>query len=501
MEFELPEPGESLSVHLPAIVCGEPVEREYVHSFDYGESCTVHLPRLSEAETSTALLAPNPLADVPLDDILFFLDRVGREWSDPENKWRRLASQLGPLVTTLNRDNVGNDLRYMANCLQYPVLYGMLETELGDPNVMESWQTRKVTRVRAWPKGIVAHILVGNVPMAAFLSLVRSIITKNVTVAKLPSRDVATALCLAHCMREVDPEHPVVRSLTVGYWRPESAVQALVLERADVVMVWGRTESIESVRAQTGPGTEVVEFGSKRSMAIVTETDDWHRLGMWLAYDVANYEQEACFSVKEVFVVGDPAPLVEAVVSWLERLSVVMPPTERHVDSDAAVHRARLVETALECKVEGSRGAEWTIIVLPRGQAPTDAHPLGRTLYVHQVDSLDDVLPFVDSDVQTVTLEPFELSETFGVRLGAAGVDRIVRFGRAGRSWPEGFVHDGFYPLQRLVRWTSIESPIDWFYRIPNFDRQLPGDEFRRHSEYATGERAFHDRGVRLDND
>lgn len=488
-------------VRIPAIVCGRAVEADLVHVFEYADDCTVHIPRLSDAHVDEIVAAPNPLEHVDLDDILGFLDRVSRRWADPQNPWRALARRLGPVVTGLNRDNFATDLAFMATCMQYPVLYGMLETEFGDPNVLGAWQTRKSTRVRAWPKGLVAHVLVGNVPMAGFLSLIRSMITKNSTVAKLPSRDVVTALCLAHCMRDVDPDHPVVRSLTVAYWTPTSETETRILERADVVAVWGRTDSIDSVRARTSAGTDVIEFGTKRSLSVIAETADWREAGMWVAYDVANYEQEACFSVKEVFVVGDARPLVESVTGWLARLADVMPPTARVLDADASIHRERLVQTALGSTVHGPPEADWTVVVVQRDHGPIDIHPMGRTLFVHEVNALDDVLAYVDHDVQTVALEPFDLADDFGAKLGAAGVDRIVRLGRTGRGWPEGFVHDGFYPLQRMVRWTAIESPLGWFYRMPNFDRQMPGDEFRRHSEYALGLRGFNERAFSHDTE
>ncbi|MER5900938.1 acyl-CoA reductase [Streptomyces mirabilis] len=40
--------------------------------------------------------------------------------------------------------------------------------------------------------------------------------------------------------------------------------------------------------------------------------------------------------------------------------------------------------------------------------------------------------------------------------LACAGVQRVVSLGRAG-GMPPGLSHDGFHPLQRLMRWVNAE--------------------------------------------
>lgn len=48
------------------------------------------------------------------------------------------------------------------------------------------------------------------------------------------------------------------------------------------------------------------------------------------------------------------------------------------------------------------------------------------------------------------------------VRRGAA---RITEIGRVGRPRP-GFVHDGMFPMERLVRWVTVERGIKFKYKF-----------------------------------
>jgi len=49
--------------------------------------------------------------------------------------------------------------------------------------------------------------------------------------------------------------------------------------------------------------------------------------------------------------------------------------------------------------------------------------------------------------------------------LARRGVARITEVGRAGRPRP-GFAHDGMFPMNRLIRWVTIERGIRFKYKF-----------------------------------
>ena len=68
---------------------------------------------------------------------------------------------------------------------------------------------------------------------------------------------------------------------------------------------------------------------------------------------------------------------------------------------------------------------------------------VGQALAVHQRDY--------------VSGEPLQALDALRNGLAAAGVQRVVALGQAA-MFETGISHDGFYPLQRFVRWVNDEG-------------------------------------------
>lgn len=480
------------TLELPILLGGRRIEPDAANSikFSYEGGWQVAVPEVTLADIKLVLdqqaSAAAALRSVSIDDITIFLDAVGKAWRDRENKWRKIAIEWGARVTGYTTDMVTADVDRVGSALGRVEVYDMVETDLGDPAVLDDWTRYKTVFYRAWPKGLVTHVMVGNVPMAGLFTLVRSLVTKNVTIAKLPSRDVVVPQCLAQCMYDVDSSHPVTRALSTIYWKPGSDVEDAALAASDVVSVWGRASSIEAVKQRLRNGVDIIEFGPKRSFALVLDgVTDWDRVGMWLGLDVVTYNQEGCFSTQEVYVEGDPQPLADALSTWLARYAVSSPPGLVNGDKQAHVQRARMDAMAEGWEVRRPENTDWTVVVTD-GPAPISEHPLMRLVYVHPIKSVRDVLPYINRDVQTVTLEPLHRAWEVADALTGAGADRVVPMGRTARM-RSGFVHDGFHPLRRMVRWSTIERGIEYKYR---YWRATPQDEERTFRDLAMGQRA-----------
>ncbi len=451
---------------LPIIVAGRRIEvSPDSYRFEYQRGTTVVLPE-PPPETAAEIVATSraALRDTSIDDLTIFFDEVRRHWTDPTNRWRQVALALGPHVTGYASSMILSDVEYLGRTLDRAKQYDFIATDLGDPSLLDEWRPTQAIYHRCWPKGLIAHIMVGNVPLAGLFALYRSLITKNVTVAKLPSRDVVSALCFANCIYDVDPEHPASRALSTLYWEPGSKFEDVILTAADVVSVWGRGETVEAIKRRVPHGVDVIEFGPKRSLGIVRECGgDLDDLAKRLASDVVIYDQEACFSCQELFCMADPAPLAEALADALDRYEQAVPRRELGVDQDAHVQRARIEALTNGWQVLQSENTEWTVVVTD-GPTRLPEHPLARFVYIHPVSELTDVLPYIDRDVQTVTIAPW--TEDFGIAdaITAAGADRLVPPGQMTR-FRAGLSHDGFHPMNRMVRWGAMERHNSFKYR------------------------------------
>jgi hypothetical protein len=74
-----------------------------------------------------------------------------------------------------------------------------------------------------------------------------------------------------------------------------------------------------------------------------------------------------------------------------------------------------------------------------------------------RVDSLESAVSHANVATQTVGVYPAGRRPELRNALAAQGVQRVVGIGSAGKV-DQGLSHDGFYPLQRFVRWVTDED-------------------------------------------
>src|SRR5215204_251543 len=455
-------------VKLPIVVCGERKEPtpENTISLTYDTGLELQIPALEPSDVEKLRGSSNAeLRALHTDDISIFLNEVGRIWLDEEHKLRKMAIEYARLVTGYTGPSIYYDLGLLATALRRIKVYDQLESELGNPYALDEWLPSKTVYLHAEPRGKVVHIMVGNIPMAGLFSILRSILTKNMTIAKLPKRDIVTSLLFAMSLQEIDPSHPITKSVTAAYWEPGSQVEDEILSMADVVCAWGNRDSIEGVKRKIRYGTEFVEFGPKRSLHLIgADTPDFDYAAMKAAYDISMYDQEACFSPQETFIEGEPRLYVNALARWLDKnlTRIAKAPVDK--DMMANITRARSEAKFRGWQVFTSQGTEWTIIVTDK-PCFIDSHPLSRTIYVHPVTRLEEAFPWINKDTQTVGIHPTERMRALADGLVERGVARVTEVGRAGRPRP-GFVHDGIRPMERLVRWVVLERGIRFKYKF-----------------------------------
>ena len=98
------------------------------------------------------------------------------------------------------------------------------------------------------------------------------------------------------------------------------------------------------------------------------------------------------------------------------------------------------------------QGLQWTLLY--REKLEWSQPVYGKTAFVRAIDDLEDTARFVSRDNQVVGLalpspRRYRLAEMFA----SAGVDRIANIGHmADFSSP----WDGFFPIDKLVRWVSL---------------------------------------------
>jgi long-chain-fatty-acyl-CoA reductase len=395
------------------------------------------------------------LADTPTQEIIAFLARCGALWKNDEYARRRLYIRHLSEVVGYSTAMAEAEADMIGSLLSaHWRLRDVLAVELANPHVLDRWIAREDCEVRAFPRGLVVHLLPGNVPISSVVSVLRAVLTKNVSVAKVASGDPVTALALALSFMDVDAKHPVARSLSVVYWPQGDPLGAGVVEAADAVCVWGGDRAVRWARDHAGPEAALLSFGPKRSLALVARDADVERAAIGLAHDVCAYEQRACFSLHQVFVEGPAEPFVDALHGALRRYDGILPRSGLSDDELAMASLERLAHEFAGSRVHASE--QWATITCP----PLAVHALpgARTVYVHPVDDLREAVPWVDRDVQTVAAAPWEALLALRDDLALRGAARFVEIGLS-NLFRLGGTHDAVQPLAGLVRLVATESP------------------------------------------
>lgn len=449
-------------VSLPMLIDGKRFDTGGVEQvLRAGDRCEVVLPAFTAAaKDEIDSLDRGLLRDVPIQDIVAFLNRVGRNWRSEEYGRRRLLIRHLQTVLGYSEAAAEHEADWIGVMLtSHARMLDLIEIELGSRFVLDEWVRVEEALVRAYPAGLVTHILPGNVPSSCIISVLRALLTKNVSVLKVASGDSVTATSFALSLIELDADHPVSRAVNVVYWPEDDELGAQVIRSSDAVCAWGSAIAIERAKERASPAASFVPFGPKSSLALVGRDADPRTAALGLAHDISTYDQAACFSVQEVFVEGDVDAFLAELGPALVHYEQLLPPRVLDVDKLAYLNARRLDHVFAGGKEHPTAGRA-SVIVAPLG-LPLEA-PLERTVIVHPVKDLRQAYDYVDSGVQTVAAAPWEVLAMHRDELGKRGVSRLVELGLS-NVFRIGGTHDGMRPLQRLVRFVSHEVPASEF--------------------------------------
>jgi hypothetical protein len=413
---------------------------------------------------------PAPLFDVPVAEVVDLLVELG-DWirRDPDGI---LAAALEGLIDVCGASRALEQRAYAAlgDYFGRELLEFQLEQELGGPAALDGWRTvtapgsTRPSFVRAFPARMV-HVLAGNAPGVAAISIARSALVKGASLLKLPSNDLFTAPALLRGISAVAPGHPLEQSFAAVYWRGGDAGIESVLLRPqffDKLIVWGGTAAVKGVTAYVGPGLELVSFDPKTSISVIgkaafADGADLRTIAAAAATDATLHNQDACTASRFQFVEGT----LDEVDQFCALLTA-----ELGIERAKAADRSQPVPGELRDEIDGLRnlapyyrvwGATDGTGMVVRSEEPVDFYPTGRLVNVVAVPEVKSVLGHLNAATQTVGVYPDTLREQLRDDLCSVGVQRVTSLGCAGDT-RLGLPHDGFYPMARMVRWGKDES-------------------------------------------
>jgi hypothetical protein len=409
-----------------------------------------------------------PLLNVPLAEIIDFLVEAGQRMSDGKNPYVEACIDRMVKVSLQPRKSIELQMRCATGYLDKRVLEEVVEQNFPNPAALDGWVPHadhkgRRSFIRAFPPRLV-HVLPGNAPAQGIQSIAQSALVKSVSLFKMASADPFSTVAFLRTMADIDPDHPLTRSMSAIYWRGGDESVERILYRPqyfDKLVAWGGGDAINNVMKYIGPGFQLVSFDPKTSISMVGReafADDatLARVAALNASDVAMGGQEPCVSSRFTFIEAEPEEADRYCKILAEEIRVdrMQEGTPRPLEKDLKeqIETLRLMDDdyAVFGKLDG-RG------IAIRSEEPVDFHPLRKTSNVVCVSSLDEAMRYVNVATQTVGVFPFHRMAELRDKLASSGAQRVVRLGEAGPS-AIGNPHDAMYPLHRFVHWMANED-------------------------------------------
>lgn len=409
-----------------------------------------------------------PLLNVPLAEIMDFLVETGERLRASDNPYMAECIERMCAHHILPRSVVENSVRHATAYLDKRVMQAELDQNFPDPAALDRWIpkqdfTGRKSFVRAFSPRLI-HVMPGNSPGVAVKSIAQGALVKAVNLFKMPSADPFTMVAILRTMADIDPDHPIVKSMSAVYWKGGDTTTERVLYRPqyfDKIVAWGGGDAIQNVIQYLMPGLQLVSFDPKTSISMVgrealadPETTD--RAAELAAGDVMVLNQEACVASRYQFVEGSEEE-VDAFCARLHHHIAARAEASgdiRPLDADIREEVESMSMMDEDYGVWGRTDGKGLVI---RSDEPVDFHPINKTANVVRVDSLDDAVKWINVATQTVGFYPFDRMSDYRDQLAAGGAQRIVHLGEAG-GVTIGNPHDAMYTMHRFVHWMAHED-------------------------------------------
>jgi len=418
-----------------------------------------HLPEVTDSDIEK-LSTTSDVHELSINEIIDFYVKVGKLWGNHNYDLRKDAVQLAVRNSGYSAEMIEHAYDQIAGIFSKQFISQTIKSEIQDEAFLDDWLKVDEIYVHAQPRGRVLHILAGNAPPISAVSMLRGSLTKNSNIIKMASGDLVTSIYLASSFLDVDADHPITKTTSVVYWPHGSLVEEKIIHNANAVCVWGGKDVIESTKAKTRPGTELLEFGPRRSMQFIgheafESKNVLQSVTDKAAHDIVLFDQEACHSPQLAFVEGkgNAETFCEALSKSMVEECKRLPKGFTRGDKHASISHERILAKFYGEKVYESEKTEWTIILSDKVQR-TQRHPLGRMLYVFEIPDLKGAIHHIDKSVQTVAVFPEKRIVELRDEITKRGADRVTSIGRMG-YFATGAPHEGVYPLSRLVRWVK----------------------------------------------
>ncbi len=465
--------------HVPLIIRGEIIESPDIEYPGRRGGSSFTAPDVRKHMDKLPLTTPSALGDLytlNFADITDYLAELSGRLNFEKNLHLQEAYELSVTTSGLSPEILKGIYQTLGAGFTRDVVHQTADKSIGIP-YLEGWVGTKLdTGGQAWARAIGAravHIIAGNIPSVAAMSIMRNAIIRSDIIIKTPSNDPLTAAAVARTMIEMAPDHPITKHVSVAYWKggDKEIEETLYTPRnIDKIVAWGGLASITHVAKYIQPGIDLITLDPKLSSTIIGreafESDTaMQEVAERAAVDIGHRNQEACHNARVVYIQTgtdkDGLGKANRFGKYLYDAILALPP---HISGPAVSPNRDLAEEVDALKMSIGYydviggGREGAIIVSQIDEPVDFARLLGnRVANLVPFDDLETPIRSTNAYTQTIGIYPDSLRKKLRDRLAFHGGQRLVSLGYAGRFANIG-PHDGIEPLRRMCKWIVEEE-------------------------------------------
>lgn len=401
--------------------------------------------------------------------ILYLLNRSSKE--------RRQLEKWLPYITRFDSEMIRFGITSYLKQFRKKELWRFLTEDFSNPIILDQFQPRvKGGFSKAIGPNLATHFWAGNVPGVPLWSLISSMLVKGGNIGKVSSSEPLFASIFARVLHTIDPM--LAKSLAIVWWRGGDVERESVIGKlSDVVIGYGRNESLTSIKNRLPITTRFITYGHKVSFGIISRSSiDVEKVRQTVkdvAKDVMRYDQQGCYSPHAYFVQRDgkvsPEMFAKMLGHELSQLQRKYPRRDLSLERANALAKWQQQEKFQSFSKDGHKvfideqGA-WTVVYASQGKDLLT--PLDRTVKIVPYQTIADVVSLLapyENYLQTIGIacSPEELFN-YAERLATIGVTRLSQVGQMTLPEP-GWHHDGRFNLLDLVRFVDIDRSAELY--------------------------------------
>lgn len=326
---------------------------------------------------------------------------------------------------------------------------------------------------RAMPRGLAFHIPPSNVGTIFVYSLAISMLMGNKNIVRISSRLLNSEDLLLECLTESLSDHPeVAESVSLISYDHNDVVTDLLSRSCDLRVIWGGNETINQIRrSPLGPFARDITFADRSSLALFggdayrdLDNDRRQKLVENFYNDAFWFGQLGCSSPRVIVWIGNSSYRSET-EDFHSRLNNFA--AHKGFSPNISLSNEKLVfsyRSVMDMGVESISEIGPSNLVLESSHFPlvNEGFCGGGTFFQWCTSALDDLVPFIKREHQTLTAFGIEhrLIARFLDQVRGRGVDRVVPVGKAlsfSRFW------DGYDLFREFTRgvYQEDEASLD----------------------------------------